>query len=124
MSTITDPRIKQVLRYLADRNRSQSGCWISVADARDALGFGWEEVATACRSLGDDHLAELMGGFPLQRTSDNFTLVRLTDGGTRLAESVRLTEPGSANRRLPSPVRDGHRTHGDGVPRAPRSARG
>ena len=93
MADITSDHIRQVLGYLADRNRSQCGCWISVADVRGALGFDRAEVEVACRRLGDHELAEFMGGFPLRLTRERFTLVRLTERGSVLAgDEARLDE--------------------------------
>ena len=86
MVSIKNEKVRQVLGYLADRNRSQCGCWISISDVQGALGIERSEVEEACRSLGSDDLAELMGGFPLRRTSDRFTLVRLTGKGAELAD--------------------------------------
>ncbi len=86
MSAVAGAVIKGVLAYLADRNRSQPGSWISVADVSGALGYEWDGARDACRSLGDSDLAEFMGGFPLKLTQGSFTLVRLTDKGRQLAE--------------------------------------
>ena len=99
MSAVASTMVREVLGYLADRNRTQGGCWISVADVSGALGYDWSEAQEACRSLGDDDLAEFMGGFPLKLTREEFTLARLTERGAELADdTARMNERfGSSN---------------------------
>jgi hypothetical protein len=92
MPPVTRDQLRQVFSYLADRNRGQTGCWISVADVRGALGFDREVTDAACRRLGDDRLAEFMGGFPLRPTTGAFTLVRLTARGSELATDAGRAE--------------------------------
>jgi hypothetical protein len=92
MAPITNEKVKQVLSYLAERNRTQHGCWISVADVKGALGIEWAEAEEACRTLDHHGMAELMGGFPLRPTHEHFTLVRLTDAGAALAEEPQQME--------------------------------
>jgi hypothetical protein len=82
---VTRDQTRRVFSYLADRNRGQTGCWISIADIRGALGFERDVTDAACRQLGEDGLAEFMGGFPLRPTTGAFTLVRLTERGSELA---------------------------------------
>jgi hypothetical protein len=88
MAAINREQKKQVLNYLADRNRTQQGNWISVADVRGSLGIDRQAAEDACRCLGDAGLAEFMGGFPLRPTTGRFTLVRLTSTGAELAEDA------------------------------------
>jgi hypothetical protein len=84
---------RKLIAYLYDRNRILQGGWVSVADIRGALGADLEDVRSACLTLHQRNIAELMGGFPIQPTTDRFTLVRLNDQGTRVA-----TDPGELDR--------------------------
>lgn len=84
--------VRQVVRYLNDRNRSLKGGWVSVADLRGVLGLDVDETRSACLALHGRGLAELMGGFPIRPTTDNFTLVRLSDEGVRVAGDPSLLD--------------------------------
>jgi hypothetical protein len=80
------PVAKKVVRYLNDRNQILQGGWVSVADVKGVLGIDLEEARAACLALHERSFAELVGGFPIRPTAENFTLVRLNDNGTRVAD--------------------------------------
>lgn len=63
-----------------------------MADLRGVLGLDLEESRSACLALHGRGLAELVGGFPIRPTTDNFTLVRLSKEGVRVADDPSLLE--------------------------------